>query len=309
MKIKGEHTLIVTFIHPGVVWNISNLKSTIQNQTYRKFDVLLVLDEIHPTELDFPAEWQVLSNHYKFDIPTLRYIAIQYAAKHNYEYIIFIDGDDSMSLSRVEVILDNFKGFDFIVNEIVPVDKSGDEIGAPVLRDLFLSPVIADFKTIFDRNLIGLSNSAIRVPPVKGVKIPNIIIAVDWYLFTVLLLENYRGYFVEKTNTYYTQYDANTVGLSGSFTSDTIRYYLDVKIRHFYALELFGRNTQNKWYKDIRMYLDDLLVLSKLLENDSKLSLYKKLITSENLEFKGWWDRLKVSKEIINELVSENKRK
>lgn len=298
--------LLVSFFHPGVVWNFPAFKYTVENQTYKNFDTLIFLDGVSSSKIDLPWVWNILNNEFNLDIPTLRYIAIQYAAKYNYEYIVFLDADDRMSPSRIECVLDNFKKYDFVANEIIPVDKNGNETGQPVLKDLFDSNIIKDYDVIFDRNLIGFSNSSIRVQVLKELKLPNIITAVDWYLFSILLLEDRPGVFIHDTNTYYTQHDTNTVGLTGALTEDTVRFYLDVKIRHFYGLELYSRNKRHKYYGDISNYLDDLLHLKNLLENDLKLQQYMELIATEHTVFNGWWERLRVSKEIIHELVSKN---
>ena len=306
MNLKRKNTLLVTFVYPGVLWNITKLKSTIQYQTYREFDTLIVLDGIARTELDIPEEWKTINNDYNFDIPTLRFMAVRYAIKEKYEYILFLDADDSMDDTRVEAVLDKFGNYDFVVNEIVPVDNDGKLIGQPVLKKLFPVNIIDDYKTIFEKNLIGFSNSAIRVSVLDGVKIPNIIIAVDWYLYSVLLLENRCGVFIDETKTYYTQHDTNTVGLNTSLNKDLIKYYLDVKIRHFFALELYSRSNKKRHHEVIYGYLNNLLQLQRVIEKDSKLELYKKMISSNSADFKGWWEPLKVSKEIMHELVSEN---
>jgi hypothetical protein len=306
MNLKRKHTLLVTFVYPGVLWNITKMKSSIKYQTYKEFDTLIVLDSITRMEIDIPEEWQTINNDYNFDIPTLRYMAVRYAIKENYEYIVFLDADDSMDDTRIEAVLDKFGNYDFVVNEVVPVNLNGELIGQPVLKKLFPVNIIDDYKKIYENNLIGFSNSAIRVSVLDSVKIPNIIIAVDWYLYSVLLLDNRCGRFIDETYTYYTQHDTNTVGLKTSLNKDLIKYYLDVKIRHFFALELYSRSNKKRHQEVIYGYLNNLLQLQRVIEKDSKLELYKKMISSNSTDFKGWWGPLKVSKEIIRELVSEN---
>ena len=94
---------------------------------------------------------------------------------------------------------------------------------------------IVDFEFIKDKNIFGLSNTAIKLEDIKKFIIPDTLIAVDWYIFSLLLIKGNKAVFTNETVSYYRQYEQNTVGLKNLDEKSFLKA-LEVKQKHYKAL-------------------------------------------------------------------------
>ena len=79
-----------------------------------------------------------------------------------------------------------------------------------------------DLEFIKNKNIFGMTNTAINLNKISKVSFDNKIVAVDWYFFKILLEQGLKSIFTNEMVTYYRQYENNTVGLS----VEDNKYYL-----------------------------------------------------------------------------------
>ena len=66
---------------------------------------------------------------------------------------------------------------------------------------------------INDKNIFGMSNTAIKLKNIKKVSFNDNIIAVDWYFFKAILKQGLQAVFTNETESFYRQHENNMVGL------------------------------------------------------------------------------------------------
>ena len=141
---------------------------------------------------------------------------INYCIDNNYEILIFGDSDDYFDKNRIDKSIELLKEFDIVVNDLSLFDENGIYESEYLSHRLDNLDVV-DLAFIKDKNIFGLSNTAIRLENISQVLFDDEIIAVDWYFFKVLLKQGLKAVFTNEIVTYYRQYDNNIIGLRDEF--------------------------------------------------------------------------------------------
>ena len=146
------------------------------------------------------------------DLYKNREAGINYCIDQKYEVLIFGDSDDYFKDNRVEKSLEILKKSDVVVNDLTLFDNNG------IYEKKYLSNRLKnldtiDLKFIKDKNIFGLSNTAIKLKKIKKVSFNDKIVAVDWYFFEKILKEGLRAIFTNETESFYRQHENNTIGL------------------------------------------------------------------------------------------------
>ncbi|RXI36122.1 hypothetical protein CRU99_13615, partial [Malaciobacter mytili] len=98
------------------------------------------------------------------------------------------------------------------------------------------------------------SNTAISLKILNKVSLHKDISVVDWYFFSILLIENKKAIFTNETITFYRQYDKNLVGLK-SQTTETIKKGIEIKKKHYLEIDkYFNKNFFNKELSELSNY-------------------------------------------------------
>lgn len=189
--------------------------SSLKNQTYKNFDIIVVNDgnkdfEEIITLYDLKLNIIELQNS---NTPAKnREYGINYCIDNKYDVLIFGDSDDYFKSNRVEKSLHFLKEADIVVNDLSLFDKNS------VYEKKYLSHRLKNLevvhsKFIKDKNIFGLSNTAIKLKKIKKVTFNNKIIAIDWYFFKKILKQGLKAIFINETETFYRQYKQNQIGL------------------------------------------------------------------------------------------------
>jgi hypothetical protein len=141
-----------------------------------------------------------------------REFGINFCKYEEYEYLIFGDSDDYFSDNRVELSLSVLNKNDIVVNDVSLFDDNC------VYETMYMSNRLEDnskisYEYIKNKNIFGLSNTAIKLDILEEVVFDEGIIAVDWELYRGLLKDGCSAIFTNEMITYYRQYKDNTVGL------------------------------------------------------------------------------------------------
>jgi formyltetrahydrofolate synthetase len=105
---------------------------------------------------------------------------------------------------------------------------------------MYLSKRINNYKEInlefiINKNIFGLSNTAIKLKNLKKFNLPNNLIALDWYIFSKLLVEGKKAIFTNKTITFYRQHKNNIIGMK-KMNNKLLKKILKVKKKHYRAI-------------------------------------------------------------------------
>ncbi|WP_419777603.1 glycosyltransferase family 2 protein [Malaciobacter marinus] len=244
----------LTTIFPMNIQYLCDFFDSLKNQTCQNFDVIVVND-------GYKEFGKIKSNYNQLNIIELKYsntpaknreYGINYCIDNNYDILIFGDSDDYFAKNRIEKSIELLRENDIVVNDLSLFDESG------IYEENYLSHRLenlqtVDFEFIKNKNIFGLSNTAIKLNDLKGINIPDDLIAVDWYFFTLLLCEGQKAIFTNETVSYYRQYEENTVGIK-ELDEGSFQKTLKVKKLQYEALKdkINGIDTKLKELSDIK---------------------------------------------------------
>ena len=274
-------TAILTTIFPNAEDYFDDFLGSLNVQTNSNFVVIVINDGVKdftPYESKY-SKLNFLVIRYSSSPPKNREFGIKWAKNNGIQNLIFADIDDYFSKNRVEVCLELLTKWDVVVNDLTLFSDIG------TIAPNYLSNRIAD-KTelnidfVLDKNVFGLSNSAIKTSVIPDFTFQPNLIAVDWYFFSVLLLNEAKAVFTNQCVSYYRQYSSNTIG-AGEITKKSILTAIKVKIIHYEALM-----SESDRYKN---YLEKTLLLSDKVHDGRFLTS----LTNQDLFNPLWWEEAK----------------
>ena len=196
---------------------IPDFFTSLVDQTYSLFDVVIVND-------GYDEQEQLIEQYSSLNIVILeagknpienREKGINYCVEQGYDILIFGDSDDYFSRNRVEKSIELLSKYSIVVNDLNLFDGSG------VYECIYISNRLSNYTEInYDfienKNIFGLSNTALNINILGLVKFNKEIIALDWVLYKNLLKNGNTAIFTNETTTYYRQYDKNLLGLNSN---------------------------------------------------------------------------------------------
>ncbi len=216
---------------------LTDFFNSLEEQTFKKFDIIVVNDgyEQFDTIKKRYIHLNIIELPYKNTPSKNREYGINYVKKMGYDIVIFGDSDDYFENNRIEKSIELLRGHDIVVNDLSLFNSNGI-YNHKYLSNRIKNHTIIDFDFILEKNIFGLSNTAIRLNLLDSVDFDPSLIAVDWYLFSLLLLKAKHTIFTNETQTFYRQYSDNTIGM-GEITLENIQNILKVKKTHYALMQ------------------------------------------------------------------------
>lgn len=255
--------------NPGVIFSVvyskalpylRDVRDSALAQTRTDFDVVLVNDSCEKAQLEeifSPLNVTILDPDGGFS--GNRTQGINYARNHGYKYILFCDADDSFTANRYERTVAEFENSnaDIVVCNL----NIADEQCQPFLKDYFSKEIPADrwidADFLKNKNIFGMSNTAIRLDALtEDIEIPETPI-VDWLLFSTLLLNGLKAKYLTDSMVNYRQYSSNMIGIT-KYDVASFRRLTGLKLNHYRLLTEAGY----KQYEPLRQEVESLQNLS-----------------------------------------------
>jgi hypothetical protein len=205
MKFKKKsQTIVATVFHKKALKNIKNFFESLNTQKDKNFDLLVFNDGVSNIEKKFNTKinHKIINCH--GSINENRINLINHCKKMNYKYLIFIDSDDYMDKKRVIVSKKYLKNYKIVVNDINLISPTKKIIKKNFFSQRINNKSLLNINDILDKNLIGMSNSSIRIQVLKKMKLKNLKDApiFDWAFWFMILRKN-NAVFTNETQTYY----------------------------------------------------------------------------------------------------------
>jgi glycosyltransferase involved in cell wall biosynthesis len=209
-----KNVAFLTTIFPMEGQFLIDFFDSLSGQTYDNFDVIVVNDG-YDNFYDVKMKYQNLSIielPYSDTPAKNREYGINYCIEHKYDILIFGDSDDYFSNNRITKSVELLSSHDIVVNDLTTFDTTG------ILHDKYISNrvennLIINYSFIKDKNIFGMSNTAINLNILDKVKFDDSLVAVDWFMFKDLLKLGHKAIFTNEIISYYRQYFDNTIGL------------------------------------------------------------------------------------------------
>lgn len=296
-----NNAVVLGFIYPGVENYLDDYFSSLSQQSTKCFDIYIYNDGFDNNLLEhFITRYKdlnirVIRIENKLTPAEIREIAItDHVDKYN--YMIFSDTDDYFSTNRVEQSINALQNFDFCYNDIYLVDNFGvNYTQNSYFRNKEHPNMITQYEPLLDKNFCGLSNTAINLKTVnlKSLKIPPELIAVDWWIFSILTINDYCGCFLSDAFTYYRQHDLNTVGGLNYLNEKQLLRGIKIKKDHY---KLLLRYCSSKYNYMIQEEYGNIEQLDEIISgNNTILKNYLFNVNKEDKEYL-WWENIKLNR-------------
>lgn len=269
----------LTTIFPMKREYVIDFLDSLSRQTYVEFDVIVVND-------GYKGFAEILNVYQNLNVVEIksqqspsknRECGIATVKSMGYDILIFGDSDDCFSDNRVEVSLELLKSYSIVVNDLTLFSR------CRTLEDNYISKrysnnTLITIDDIKNKNIFGLSNTAVRVDKIESCCFDTRLIAVDWYLYSILLLKKQSAVFTNDTLTFYRQHDLNTIGM-GEITKKSLLKEVLVKNIHYSLL-----SKVDVQYKTL---LERVLKIEEQLKkiNESEISDLKRFCS-----YPLWWE-------------------
>jgi len=273
--------VLFTVAYPQALDFLKDFHKSVLSQTRKDFDIIIVNDGCNVdsiTSIFQGINVKILDAVGGFSANRIQ--GIDYARNLHYKYILFCDADDTFSSERYERTMEVFDNShaDIIVSNLNIVDEQCTLL----IKDYFSkelphsSWIDAAFEQ--DKNIFGMSNTAVRLEALKDtIQLPETPI-VDWCLFTTLLLKGLKALYITDSLVNYRQYNSNLLGIN-KFDVASFRRLSELKINHYRLLSEMG----HPQYQQLMQECKALLFLSDSeIDSIVKQELY---VHSQPL----WW--------------------
>lgn len=267
---------IFTTIYPKSKKYFKEFIESLNDQSEKNFQIFLILNN---TNLNTHQTNMIKNNYTTFKINTTwqkaRIEGLKSLLKKDPKNIIFADSDDILHKDRVKEVTNHIYKYDFVVNNCYLFHTSLQK------KKVWLNRrnQNIDLNQIKYKNFVGCSNTVVRGKAIKKIlnKINQNLVAFDWCIAKLLLLNKFKGYYMSKPLTFYRQYGENTSSLT-KFTKKKIKKDIRCKLEHFKYFEKFGI--------DYKFQILELEKKNKKIDNKKFLSYVKKRFKIKN---QYWW--------------------
>ena len=244
--------LFLTVVYPKALPYLSDVCKSAKLQTRQDFDILVVNDgcDCNSIKAALP-ELNVIIIDAVGRFSANRILGIEYARAQQYEYLLFCDADDTFSPIRYEHTIEAFEqsDADIIVSNLNIVDEQLNILIKNYFSKEIPQSCWIDADFIQDKNIFGMSNTAIRLSALHHpISIPETPI-VDWYLFTILLIDGLKAWYTEESFVDYRQYSDNMIGIN-KFDVESVRKLTSLKLNHYKLLIANGHHEYQDLYNN-----------------------------------------------------------
>ena len=234
-KVSKNVVLTTVFPVERSIWQ-DYFKSLVE-QTFNDFDILFVDDgfnEWDEVKVNYPSlHWNTIKG--TSNIAKNRALLIDQAIQ-NYDYAVLADFDDFFSNNRVEASLKALSTSEIAVNDITIFHSDGRTESNYFCELDTVSKI--DFKLILQRNYFGLSNTAFRCNVAPRVNFPQELKAIDWFFYSLFLMNDVKVAFLPNVQTYYRQHENNIANIT-YFDRKQVEQELQVKKLHYFHLQKY----------------------------------------------------------------------
>ncbi|AXH14489.1 hypothetical protein CP985_13205 [Malaciobacter mytili LMG 24559] len=276
---------LLTTIFPMNESYLIQFFDSLEKQTFKDFDIIVVNDGYKDFNKikDKYATLKIIELNYSNTHAKNREYGINYVISNSYDILIFGDSDDYFKNNRVEVSIEKLKKYDIVINDL-SLFYNKNYYNKMYFSNRINNNSEIKLELILDKNIFGMSNSAIKLEKVDLIEFDKSLIAIDWYLFSYLLIKGLKAVFTNETETFYRQHSDNIIGI-GKLTEDKILKGIDLKIKQYKLL-----------IKENIIYAD---LLKQMLELKDKIKCIKtlELINNQNIKFPLWWEEIKLIEE------------
>ncbi|EGQ7790907.1 hypothetical protein AB6919_002236 [Vibrio cholerae] len=248
-------------------------------QSENKFDIFIVNDgftQMSKIRHEFP-QLHIIEVEGVGIISKNREIMINHT-RELYENCIFCDFDDFFSNNRIASSLEMLQKYDIVVND-VDLYKDGLIFENSLFSNNLSNNQELTLEDILQCNYFGMSNTAAKMSAIPSVNFDYRLKAVDWHLFSILLLNGASAVFCNEMRTIYRQYESNIANVKSTNLAQ-LKNEISVKEIHYGLL-----SKTYDCYAKLYAELNELSKQINALEPNTSLEQ----INLYDSSAKAWW--------------------
>lgn len=301
--MKKNRIIFFSVIYDEMEEFIKEFIHSIKKQTFKNFTILLIDDtsnkEIKKKIINELNDFKIITLDGKGKGKINRIIGLKYIKKYkaNYDIIVFGDSDDYMHKNRIK----HAKHFFSHNKEKLFCSNLLFKKNSLFQTDMFFKKTISVID-LLEFNSVGLGCLSIKISLIDNlIKIIGECktTILDWFLITILLIENKsKIYVIKKSMVYYRLHSNNLIGNPyTNLTNDKLKLMYQIKILHYKNIidYLIKKNVKLKIVAEIKKKL----ILSQknlFCLNDKKNNkILRKLKNILNKKKKIYWFQAAVS--------------
>ena len=271
---------VFTVVHPKSKKFFQSFIESINKQTYKNF-VLFIC--VNGCSLDKDNIDKIRCNYFIYRINetagTARKKAFYKLKNFKFKTIVFIDSDDTLDKQRLEFDVKNIKNLDFIVTNFNIMNDKGVINYKKKFFTKIKNKSVIKYSQIRNKNFIGFSNLTIKAEIFFSIlhQINYKLIALDWCLAKILLLNYFRGKFFDKSLSNYRQYSENVSSVKDRGKNNLLKV-IKIKTEHF---KFFSQSFKMNY----RLEIQRLEMLKRMIKSKISKKYKQKSIVSN-----FWWD-------------------
>ena len=274
--------LVFTVIYPQADIYINEFLECLKSQTFRDFDLLIVNDGCDDISLSLKfGEFNLKIIDSCLSPAKNRELGIRYAFENNYQKLIFCDIDDWFHPTRFETSLAYLHEADIVVNNLNIVGEDRKLLCANYYSYSINESTNIDLDFLDNKNILGLSNTAINVQEKAVMEFPEKLSIVDWYYFANCVERGLTISYCDIALTDYRQHGNNLIGID-DFSVPLYRKMISLKTEHYEYM--------SKIYSRYYSLLEKVKIL-KELSDDQLVSLIDK--NKKRNPHPLWWENIK----------------
>lgn len=276
-------TAFCSVIFPANLIYFKDFLVSLEQQTDSDFVLLLFNDGVENlTDYFKESSLNYKIINVKGSIAETRTQLFDYLKKSTFEKIIFGDTDDYFSLNRVADCKEYLNKFDIIANDLILVDENNNLLSNLYWKNRLELKEIITLESLKNFNFLGLGNTAIhrKVLP-ESIFFDANIVAIDWFLYSIILKSNVKVGFTSSSFIYYRQHGANIIGRK-ELTFEDFKKGFTVKLNHYSNLARVIPDFQSL----ATQYVD---FKERITESN-----YRKIIKKNNIPNPFWWEEIKI---------------
>ena len=283
-KANKRSTIIITSFFYKNTKYLDTFIESLNNQTDQDFDLLISIDQFnyknYLNKIIFKKKIYLIKE--KITIIKTKNKLIKLALKKNYKHIIFADSDDTFSKNRVEVSKNLLKKKYIVVNNVRYFSNHKGTFSNWLNNNSLLSN-----KTIINGNILGFSNTAIRLEILKkrnfnfmlGTNTSKVY-QIDWLFFLFILSKEKNIIFNNDISTYWRSDPSRLSSFKKYLSKSNFFIFLESQIQIFRIVSRYSKIYQCR-YKNllkVKKFCKNSLYLKKLLKKNNfllKFNCYK----------------------------------
>lgn len=269
------------------------------NQTDQNFDLLLVLDDLIVEAIkEYIVRYNknkknIFIHNFKDHTPIeLRKKQIDLAYSFGYDILILSDFDENVAYNRVEEVSKYISEYAFAFNDFYIVDQNLNRLAEKSFFTTRKIPKVVSYKDILKFNFIGLGSLALNLKffDYKKIKFPKEIIALDWYLVTMVLMSGSGGIALYNTYANYRQHNNSLVGFDFKLDKKKLNQGIAAKLAHYGILMKY-----NNIFSDL---YDDMIELKEYIKNCGADAYINFINTNFDTNKFCWWENIKTKRDL-----------